>query len=227
MKLRKLTQIHQIEPTSRCNLRCQYCPHPKLEREKVDMEWDTFLRAMDVVDFYNKQGTQGELSFTGLGEATLHPRFSEMLAYARGVLPDNYLCFSSNGLPLFTREIAETCKQFNIRVFLSLHRPEVAGKTVALCREYEILEDVNMSAATSAFDWAGEIDWPVSADRIECDYLKDGWGVILVDGRVSTCCIDAHGKNIIGHINDELGSLETKPFDLCSKCHMRVPDFFS
>jgi len=29
-------QIHQIEITSRCNLRCKYCVHPHMERAKVD-----------------------------------------------------------------------------------------------------------------------------------------------------------------------------------------------
>lgn len=32
-----IRHIHQIEMTSRCNLRCRYCPSPHLPRPKIDM----------------------------------------------------------------------------------------------------------------------------------------------------------------------------------------------
>lgn len=217
-----LTQIHQIEVTTRCNLRCRYCPHPGLEREKEDMDWSTFLDTISLVKHYDKAGTQGEISFTGLGEATLHPRFIDMLYYTRDNLPHQYLCFSTNGLPSFTEEIAKACAEIKVDVFVSLHRPEVAVHAVNLCKDYGIFKNTNVSAVERSFNWAGQLDWPVTAENIACDYLKRGWGVVLVDGRISTCCLDAHGKQIIGRVDDPL-PIETAPGPLCENCHMVKP----
>lgn len=44
----KLTAIHQIEITSRCNLRCRYCVHPHMGRVKEDMEPATFAKALNI-----------------------------------------------------------------------------------------------------------------------------------------------------------------------------------
>ena len=46
---RPLGAIHQIEITSRCNLRCLYCPHSKMKRAKEDMTGEIFRAAMDEV----------------------------------------------------------------------------------------------------------------------------------------------------------------------------------
>ena len=77
----------------------------------------------------------------------------------------------------------------------------------------------------SAFDWAGQVEWFVSAPKTICKYVTEGWGVILVDGNISTCCIDAHGKQIIGDV------FKSKPDEivnsggvLCKDCHMTIPN---
>jgi MoaA/NifB/PqqE/SkfB family radical SAM enzyme len=98
---RPVTTVKQIEITSRCNLACIYCPHPKMQRPKVDMSEETFAATLDLVRHYCEAGTQGELSITGIGEALLHPSFPEWLARAREVIgPSRPLTFSTNGLLL-------------------------------------------------------------------------------------------------------------------------------
>lgn len=221
---RLLTQIHQIEVTTQCNLRCQYCPHPKMKRPKEDMEFRTFLRSMDWVKFYYRRGLQKELSFTGIGESTLHPQFKEMLLYAREQCPDLPIVFSTNGLPTFDEELAILCSKLKVEVMVSLHRPEVAGRTIELCKRYGILKYVNSSFATSAFNWAGQVDtWFNSAPSTPCAYLKEGWGVILFDGQITTCCLDAENAGVVGTVWDEIGSLKIKPYSLCKNCHEKVP----
>lgn len=37
-----ITALHQVEITSRCNLKCRYCAHPKMPRAKADMSEETF-----------------------------------------------------------------------------------------------------------------------------------------------------------------------------------------
>ena len=220
----RIVQIHQIEITTKCNLRCRYCPHPKMQRPKEDMGWETFERAMHWVKCLVKAGTQRELSFTGIGESTMHPRFIEMLEYARKVAPNIDIVFSTNGLPTFTEEIAAACQRLNVGVMISLHRPEVAGKAIELSKKYSILKYINTQFADNAFDWAGQVDgWYVSAPKLVCEYLRSGWGVVLFDGKITTCCLDSENKGVAGTVWEEPGSLELHPYSLCRTCHMALP----
>ena len=226
---RPVRDIHQVELSTRCNLKCHYCPHyPELPRTKEDMAWETVEAAMEVVRYFVRQGTQTELSLTGIGEAMLHPRFLEAVAFARETIgPQRQLTITTNGL-LLDDSLCEALAPFRPAVFVSLHRPEKAGLAVESAKRHGILAGVNSSFATSAFNWAGaQKNWFVSAPRTPCEYLRSGWGVILVDGRVTTCCLDADGSGVVGTVWDDPGSLQIKPWGDsakgCAACHMEVP----
>lgn len=230
---RPVRDIHQIEVTTRCNLKCHYCPHyPNLPRPKIDMSWDTWLQAMDLVHFYVKQGTQTELSLTGIGESMLHPRFPEMVEQARMVIgPQRMLTVTTNGL-LLDEEMAKALFPFKPSIFVSLHRPEKAAIAMRIAKKYGLLAGRNTAFADSAFDWAGyQKNWTeqVCAPKIQCEYLRSGWGVILVDGRITTCCLDAEckpqseGGGVFGSLANDPGELMMQPWDGCKKCHMEVP----
>lgn len=222
---RPVRDIHQIELSTRCNLRCKYCPHfPELPRPKTDMDEPTYRAALDLVRYYVAQGTQTELSLTGIGEAALHPRFVEYVGWARAALgPDRPLTVTTNGLLLDDNLCAQLAPH-KVQVFVSLHRPEKAGFAVEAAKRAGILAGVNASFATSAFNWAGQQkNWFVSAPKIPCEYLRAGWGVIMVDGRVTTCCLDATGAGVIGAVWDDPETLMLKPYSLCESCHMEVP----
>lgn len=220
---RPITRIHQIELSSRCNLACVYCPHPTMQRAKIDMDAQTFGRCLEWVRYFAEQGNsnQTELSLTGIGEALLHPQFIDILQWTRDEFYGELL-FSTNGL-LITDEICEALSRYNVTTYVSLHRPEAAGPAIAKLRRHGVTHHVNAGFATSALNWAGTVDWHVSAPRTECQYLKQGWGTVLADGSITTCCMDSEGLGIVGHVNDEIGSLALKPFDLCKSCHLRVP----
>jgi hypothetical protein len=227
---RPVRDIHQIEISSRCNLRCHYCPHyPNLPREKKDMNWDTYLTSLNLVAHYVKQGTQTELSLTGIGEAMLHPQFIEAVELARATIGnDRMLTITTNGI-LLTDEMCKAIAPFRPSVFISLHRPEKAGLSVELAKKYGILAGVNASFAVSAFNWAGrQKNWFVSAPSIPCEYLRSGWAVVLVDGRVATCCLDADGSSTVGTVWDDPNTLKIKPWGDekigCKSCHMSVPN---
>lgn len=228
---RPVRQIHQLELSSRCNLKCKYCVHfPELPRPKEDMSEDTFRASLDLIRFYVRQGTQTELSLTGIGEAMLHDRFVEYATRAREVVGEHrQLVITTNGL-LLTEQMAAAIAPLKPLVFISLHRPEKAGLAIEIAKRYGILAGVNASFATSAFDWAGTMKdrWFVSAPKIPCEYLKSGWAVILVDGRVSTCCLDADGSSTVGMVTDDPETLMLKPWKSkkgagCETCHMSVP----
>ena len=220
---RPVRDIHQIELTTRCNLRCKYCPSPQKLRAHEDMTDETFAAAMDMVTFFVRQGTQTELSLTGIGESLMHPRFVDMVEFARRVIGSKRdLVVTTNGL-LLDDKMCAAIAPFAPKVFVSLHRPEKAGPAVEAAKRAGIFAGANPAPSVSAFDWAGQVKWHVSAPRTACEYLRLGWGVVLVDGRVTTCCLDATGGGAFGTVWDDPERLAMSPWDLCSSCHMDVP----
>jgi len=220
--LRPLTRIHQIEISSLCNLACKYCPHPKLQRDKADMAIETFERCLEWAQNYAEMGTQPELSLTGLGEALLHPLVLDICKLARSALPTARLLLATNGISL-TTEVARELAKHSVEVFISTHRPEKAGPAIEIAKQYGILGGVNHAFATSSIDWAGQVDWYVSApSNMACLYLRDGWGTVLQNGDIVTCCMDAHGTHIVGNVADEIGSVNVAPFKLCGQCSLNI-----
>lgn len=241
---RPIEQIHQVELSSDCNLRCVYCPSRTLDRplDQDVTDGGGYGRAKELIseahfhralEWAANLPNQGELALTGLGEALLHPQFVEFLAAARKALPDNLITFSTNGI-LLTDELCAQIAQYRPSVYVSLHRPEKAKGAVDAARKYGILAGVNQAFATEAFDWAsipgaGGLEWDVSIpkDTVVCEFLRSGWSVVLADGRITTCCLDAEGAGVVGHVNDEIGSLSIQPWEgkkqSCSACHMVVP----
>lgn len=220
---RPVREVHQIEVTSRCNLRCVYCPHPKMPRPKIDMSWGVFEDALQLVLHFVKHGTQTELALTGIGEPLMHPTFVEMVSAARQVVGERPLTFSTNGI-LLDEQMCLRLKPYNPRIYVSMHRPERAGPAAVLAQKHGILAGINNAFVTSAFNWGGKVDWHVSAPESVCEYLHSGWCVVLADGRVTTCCLDSEGTGVVGTVWDAPEALKLSPYSLCSGCHMRVPE---
>jgi hypothetical protein len=191
----------------------------------MDMEWDTFEAALAVVKHFCDAGTQEELALTGIGESLMHPRFLEMVERSRETIGwQRALTLSTNGILLTDAMCAELAKQ-KLLLYVSLHRPEKAGLAIEIAKRHGIFAGANASAATSAMDWAGQVPgWFVSAPFVICEYLRSGWGVILADGRITTCCVDASGVGEIGTVHDDPAKLTLKPYSLCSSCHMQIPN---
>jgi hypothetical protein len=234
---RRIRTIKEIEISTRCNLRCVYCPSRNLDkpvdnggsgRPKIDITTEHYRRALEWASYFQDQGTQGELALTGIGEAIMHPLFIQLLQLARESLPDKFITFSTNGL-LLTDELCEQMAPYSPAIFVSTHVPVKAKKAIDIARRWGLLAGTNTSFATAAFDWAGQLDWDVSIPQnvVTCEFLREGWGVVLSDGRMATCCLDATGDSCVGHVDDEIGSLSIAPWKGrvagCETCHMRVP----
>lgn len=236
---RPIQQVHQIEISSDCNLRCVYCPSKDLDKPITDggsgrakemITRETFERALEWARHFRRAGTQGELALTGLGEALMHPEFVDLVRLAREALPSNQITFSTNGI-LLSEEMCEALAPYRPEVFVSLHRPERAKGAVDRARRHGILAGTNSSFALDAFNWAGQLDWENTAQPIVCEFLRSGWCVVLADGRITTCCLDATGAGVVGHVDDEIGSLSIEPWGTevngrpvgCDSCYQVVP----
>jgi len=93
----KLPHIFQIEITSRCSMKCNFCPHPVMERVKTDMTPDTFK---SILGRYLIPGQR--IGLYMMGEPLLHPNFYEFVEYvaSKGGIPE----IATNSLSLHNRE---------------------------------------------------------------------------------------------------------------------------
>lgn len=220
---RPVQALHQIELSSFCNLRCVYCVSPKLQRPKVHMSEAHFVAALAHAGHYIAQGTQDQINMAGIGESTLHPRFVEFLRLARLTLPRTTFLFATNGL-LMTHELAKALAEIQgVFCWVSLHRPEKAGPAIEIAKRYGIFAGTSSDPAVNANNWAGQVDWfETNNTVIPCRWLRYGLSMAMADGRVTACCLDGAGAGVIGHVEDPVGSLVTRPYPLCSTCHHEI-----
>lgn len=219
-----ITRISQVEITSRCNLRCKYCPHPTMAREKQDMSDEVFERTLYWLGEFQRQGTQGNINLHHFGESTLHPKFIEWVDRITDVVPEARV--SSNGVGV-TREMIFAMKDAGLTALsLSIHRPEVVQKVADWCIEADLTYDWASGMLSAPHNWAGQVEGRVSewAKSYECKFLEIGECVILADGRLATCCIDAEGIVDLGTVWDDLRNIRLEPFSLCKSCHHIVPE---
>tara|TARA_Y100000310_G_scaffold287065_1_gene311729 strand:- start:5886 stop:6473 length:588 start_codon:yes stop_codon:yes gene_type:complete len=192
-----------------------------MKRKKEDMSEDIFRKSIDACKTLVGRGTQKELWLHGIGESLLHPQLLDFCAIARKELPDLKIRLSTNAI-LITEEIVNGLVESKISIYISLHQPAKAAKGVLVAQSAGIVEELSINAVTAPSDWAGQLNWPQTVHPAFCGYLKNGWAVILADGYIDTCCVDADKEGVIGHINDWEKAL-LKPYSLCKPCHLMPP----
>lgn len=217
--------IHQIEMTSHCNLRCQYCTSPHLGRPKVYMSEQHYIKALQWAAFCVEKFGQNELNLTGIGESTMHPDFVRFVHMARDIVGWNCnILFTTNGL-LITEELAQAIRPTGVKAFVSAHRPEKAGPAADILRRHGMLLSVSFDPMMGAINWAGQVEWEgvIKAPHRECFWVKQGKAIVLADGRLSRCCLDSTGEGVFGHVTDFDGEWpETSPWHLCHTCDQDV-----
>lgn len=218
-------QIHQIEITSKCNLRCKYCVHPKMKRTKQHMDLETYKKALALAKYCVEHNAQKELNLCGIGESTMHPDFIEYMRLAREAMPTVVLVIASNGVKLKEEQVI-AMKKYGMKLFISMHRPEVAGPAIELGRKHGVINGVSADPSVSAIDWAGQVDWHVSVENHSpCPWIGNQMVMVTAEGDLVSCCLDGDGLSALGTVNSDLNELEVTPYSLCSACHHTIPEF--
>jgi hypothetical protein len=220
-------ELHQIEISSRCQLRCVYCLHPTLTRPKQDIDRETWLSALDWVRYFVRRGTQGELVLFGTGEPFLHPDLVRLVAEARAIVgPMRRLLATTNGL-LVTEGLVAALRPFNLRVYVSLHQPVQATAAVHRLHRAGLLEGVSVDAVTGSNSWAGQVDWPnvmpIDATRPPCPWQQAGWLFVSADGALYGCCYANGDAPQVGHVAEAPHDVEVGPLPICPACWQRAP----
>lgn len=217
---RPIESIHQIEITSRCNLKCPYCLQAIMTRKREDMTDGIFEKSVHAAKKLVDNRTQHEIWLHGLGESLLHPNFLDYCEHAKKELPNIQVRISTNAI-LLTESMIDRLKEIGIILHVSLQRPDLANrKAIHYSQKKRVLENIGVNPIHQANDWAQQMpDEVCILDKAGCGWLHSGWAMVLANGELAQCCTDGLGLYTIGHI-DSWEESEVKPFKLCETCNL-------
>jgi MoaA/NifB/PqqE/SkfB family radical SAM enzyme len=228
--------INSIEVSSLCDRSCKYCPAREQgkHREVGLMSTEIFEKALEWVLHFSRKGTQRELNLFGVGEPTLNPNLPAMIEKARRVLPMRCpVHINTNGQWIDTHTTAITDKEIDYARSLKLagiSHIDITGhdafKTAKMIRIFQALKiqgQLSFDYITNPNNWAGQVDWfhPMY-DAGPCPWVGQGQVMVMNTGDITRCCIDAFGKGIFAHVNDDISEAEVTTFELCDTCHHKV-----
>ena len=224
----KLTTINHVETSSICSNACQYCPSPHVKEHRPVgfMTMETFQKVMDWVDICVKRGTQTELNLHGIGEPTLNPHIVDFVRMAREHVPPGFgIHFNTNGNHM-TDELAGKLKEAGIsHIDVTLHNTRVSADCLRILANHNIACNISVDFVTYPHDWAGQVDWLKPTYVLQCGWVYKGMGVVLWDGTIVTCCIDAFATKKLGSVlTNNLDDIDLEHYELCKKCHHVPPD---
>ena len=227
----KITTINTIEVSSMCDNSCVYCPAPKQHEHRKTgfITRHDFEKAIALVQELCRRGTQRELNLFGVGEPTLHPDIVALVKHARQSLPKGqHIHLNTNGNRM-TPGLAEMLRDAGIsQIDVTVHENhEAAARTIRIFRILGIEHNVSIDPVVYPNNWAGQVDWFEPDKRFynpgPCPWLNRGQAMVMSDGNITTCCIDAFAKNVFSNVSDaDVWEKDVKISALCKTCHHSV-----
>jgi hypothetical protein len=216
-----IKHVHGIELSNRCNLACEYCPHPHIHNHRPigDMAENVFLQAIEFIHKVQIKHGSKKLIAAMFGESILHPDFCEMLYHLHYEL-DCPLQVETNGVSI-TDEHAEAFRLTGAKVLISNHDLAASRQAASILSDHRVEYEMVAYFADPAtrHTWAGQAgDWDVSYQG-PCAFIPESRAVIMVDGDVTTCCLDAFAAGKLGNVWDDPEKLAPQRFSLCESCH--------
>lgn len=216
-----IKHVHGIELSNRCNLACEYCPHSKIHEHRAiwDMREEVFLQAVKFLEWVECRHGSKKLIVAMFGESILHPDFCSMLRRLFR-FTGHSLQVETNGIGM-TNQIAKTIQFVGAKVVISNHDLVAARRAAAIVDSYGINLEVVAAFADPAtkHTWAGQAGDDNVEYHSDCDFIPESRAVIMVDGTVTTCCLDAFGAGKLGTIWDDPDTMTPRRFSLCENCH--------
>ena len=225
-------KVMQIETSNFCSLTCSYCPHPGQRRPKGNMDLNTFIKCVQVVQqSCNSEHDQRKFVWLNhFGEPLLNPLLPAFIGYA--AQNNVEVSFASNGVDatntMFPRSLWRELALAGLRgVVISAH----THSPDAFRRHLDGIIDILYfwePKKGNFHDWAGQVElpsWKVSQSSAPplppqqaCDYELDHMFAITWDGRIAACCYDIEAQTGLT-IDDVIGNgYVFKPVQLCSAC---------
>lgn len=140
-----------IPVVEHCNLCCRGCTAFSPLAKEEFLDFDEYCRDMQkLAELSNHK--LSSVTYTG-GEPLLHPRFKDMLQYARVLFPKAEIDFMTNGtlIPKQADEFWKTCADNKVSVRISKYPIKLdEGKIAEIQKTWKI-----------KFDWVGGKDVPV------------------------------------------------------------------
>jgi hypothetical protein len=226
--------INSIEVSSLCNNTCPYCPAKDQAkyREVGLMDMDIFMLALGWVEYFVQHGTQQELNLFGIGEPTLNPNLPEMIYQARYIMPLRLpIHINTNGqwcdkhtflITERERNYAESLLKAGItEIDITGHDAMLTAKAIRVLQFIGISGRLSFDYIIAPNNWAGQVQWfnPIY-DAGHCPWLMRGQVMVMSNGDVTRCCIDAFATGVFAHVRDlDLQDKRVTPFALCNTCH--------
>jgi hypothetical protein len=188
------------------------------------MSMEVFQLVLDNIKRLCVEGTQQEVNLFGIGEPLLHPDIVKLVEMARNQIPMRIPIHLNTNGNVLTEEIAKAIKDAGIsHMTITDHKARSTVKAIRIMEKVGMQFNVTRDPIYKPNDWAGQIDWFKPEYTYACQWLGRGQVAVQWDGRISTCCIDSRAQGIVGHISEDISSMELRPHNLCIKCHHIVP----
>jgi hypothetical protein len=184
-----------------------------MERPKGFMSPETFMKVMELCE---RAPEKKPVAFHNFGEPLMHPKIMEFLTIASSRLP--YTRMSTNAVMLNEKRIHQLKETGLDELVISLHKP-VDEEIIWLASD--VLPKVTVYGRTPEENH----DWGKGGTNVEygqkCVYLDENTYVVLWDGYINTCCIEAE-KQLQLTVDDLLNGHEYKSerIPLCKTCNV-------
>ncbi len=220
----KVQTIMNIELSSVCNYKCVYCPakDQKNYRPTGFMTEEIFKEVVKWIIFFSRQGTQTEVNFFGVGEPTLHPSLLSLLAIARDRIPAGIPFHMNTNGSTMNEKLARNLYALGVQeIDVTAHELYATAKTVRIFNDVGIRYNISFDPVTRPNNWAGQVDWfePRYPKPFPCPWIGNGQVMVMSNGDITRCCLDAFAKGVLGNTSMEVNEMEVTPFELCKTCH--------
>ena len=195
----------EIETTSICNRKCDYCPNSTSKRSGGYLPDEIFYKAIDQLAELNYSG---RLSTHLYGEPLLDKRIVKFIDYARQKLPNAFIKFFTNG-DLLTYQLLNDLDEAGVDVFrISQHDKDPVEGLLSMLEQYKTEKGSDKIEYMKYFDndddlmnRGGLVEVEHDVKMNFCEFIS---GITIdFEGNMVLCCQDYHGKVKFGNLKDE------------------------